>query len=151
MVLTPSHGFATAAAVGVLVLGSIAVSEMVTPTAPYGPSVASNQAAAPVASGPSEIAKTPGAAPSDVLGVDASREPVERAEQAQPPVRVVRAAVRRTPPRPVDAAPSDAMLVVRDQVGTHVVNVPTVLVGSERILPASAVAATAVDGAPVSF
>ena len=126
--LVPAHGLATAAALGLLVCGSVAVTRvMTTETAPV--------------SRPGNVAKA------ETAAVEATRPtvgPPEIADRPASPVRVAlkpRAQSQRKLTEPARAAASDAMILVRDEAGTRVYNIPTVLVGGERIVPAVATTA----------
>ena len=126
----PGHALAATSAAAVLVLGGLAASRLATDRAASAP--VETAATAPAPSAGSGI-DTPPVAPSVGATSAAAPSPVRVA----PPVRQVRVAATRPQVPPVRRVrpARDAMMLVSDQNGTHLVSVPTVLVGAEHALP----------------
>jgi hypothetical protein len=123
----PRHGLAATAAAALLVVGGLAVSRVATEQTAPAPADVAVVAPAPPTSGTPGLT-TPGD-PTEPESVD----PGPRQLVAGTPSSAQR---RTQTPRPrSQAQQQDAMILVSDDAGTHMVNVPAVLVGAEQILP----------------
>jgi len=141
----PTQALASAAAVALIAAGSFAVYQVSRPTnanltGPKVVTVANGDTAQPT-SPSSKIASPP-----------VSDEPSPTG--AGVPVPVSTGHVRPLRPAPRTAVrenrPEEAMLLISDGGGTRVVSVPSVLVGSERLVPSSSSTASTAD-ASVAF
>ena len=132
---TPRHGLAAAAAAALLVTGGLAVSRVATDE--VAPAQLETAVVAPEPA-PSPSAATPPADPptgeSTGAGFVAGYVSTPRGSERSQAL-AVRASTTRRQTAPRRAEPHDAMILVSDERGTHMVSVPAVLVGAEQILP----------------
>jgi hypothetical protein len=143
----PTHLLATAAGVGLVAFGTFTVVQTVSRPTNSNPT---NQIATIPTNASAPMPKAGELAP----GVSTAAPPSVAVNVSAPPaVRASRPASRQMPPRPSvrDDLPDQAMLLVSDGRGTRVVSVPTVLVGSERVVPTSVGVAASSGPVGVAF
>jgi hypothetical protein len=134
----PRHGFAATAAAALLVVGGLTVSRVTTQPDTPAPSEIAVSAPAPQATGTglSAITDPERSSNAGLLGDPAQGASSVRARD----VSHVRVSTARRQTSSRRTAPQDTMVLMSDAAGTHMVNVPAVLVGAEQILPTAGAA-----------